>query len=59
LNEDIIEKFCKFNIITADKLNLEIRKYQIVFAILIILFIASITFNVYNMYKGKAKIKEN
>ena len=58
-NEDKIEKFCKFNIITADKLNLEIRKYQIVFAILIILFIASITFNVYNMYKGKAKIKEN
>ena len=57
--EEKIENFCQFNIITADKMNLEIRKYQKIFVILMLLLIVSITFNAYSWFKGNKKLKEN
>ena len=58
-NEEKIEKFCKFNIITAGKMDIEIKKYHKYIAILILLLFLSISFNIYNLFKERRKLKEN
>ena len=58
-NEEKIEKFCQFNIITADRMDAEIKKYYKYIVVLILLLFLSASFNIYNLFKGRKKLKEN
>jgi hypothetical protein len=58
-NEKKIEKFCQFNIITADRMDVEIKKYYKYIVVLILLLFLSASFNIYNLFKGRKKLKEN
>ena len=57
-SEEKIEKFCQFSIISSEKMNIEIRKFNKIIIGLIILLLSSLSFNIYYCLKKKKKIKE-
>ena len=61
-NEQKIEDFCQFSIIKSEKidnLKTENKKYRIIIVFLILIIISSLSFNIYILFKGRKKIKDN
>ena len=61
-NDEQIEEFCQFSIVKSVKINdikIENRKYKTIIAVLILIIISSLTFNIYNLFKDRKKMKDN
>ena len=61
-NEEKIEEFCQFSIIKSneiEKIKIENTKYKKIIGVLILIILSSLSYNIYNLFKGRKKIKND
>jgi hypothetical protein len=61
-SEEKIEEFCQFSIIKSneiEKIKIENTKYKKIICVLILIISSSLSYNIYNLFKGRKKIKND